>query len=41
MAKLIEIVGPPGSGKTFLSSRLQSLKINKIKFSSTAVVIKI
>lgn len=31
MAKLIEIVGPPGSGKTFLSSRLQSLKINKNK----------
>jgi ABC-type lipoprotein export system ATPase subunit len=31
MAKLIEIVGPPGSGKTFLSSRLQSLKISKNK----------
>ena len=31
MAKLIEIVGPPGSGKSFLSSKLQSLKINKNK----------
>jgi len=31
MAQLIEIVGPPGSGKSFLSSKLQSLKINKNK----------
>jgi adenylate kinase family enzyme len=31
MAKLIEIVGPPGSGKSFLSSKLRSLKIDKNK----------
>ena len=26
MPKLIEIIGPPGSGKTFISSQLQLLK---------------
>lgn len=26
MAKLIEIIGPPGSGKTFISSELQNIK---------------
>ena len=28
MPKLIEIIGSPGSGKTFISSKLQLLKIN-------------
>ena len=28
MLKIIEIIGPPGSGKTFISNELKKIKVN-------------
>lgn len=38
MPKLIEIIGAPGSGKTFISSKLQLVKKKKNNFFFIVVI---
>ena len=38
MPRLIEIMGPPGSGKTFISTKLQNTKKKANKFIFIVVI---
>ena len=38
MSKLIEIIGSPGSGKTFICNKLQLIKKNNKQFFFIAVI---